>query len=75
MYLILLIWNIEECFQSVSDGKALVASAITDKGVTTASDATFATMATNIASIKAVTCLAILNAGAYSGGSSSNGIN
>lgn len=41
----------EECFQSVSDGKALVASAITDKGVTTASDATFETMANNIESI------------------------
>ena len=40
-----------ECFQSVSDGKALVASAITDKGVETASDATFETMATNIAAI------------------------
>lgn len=41
----------DECFQSVSDGKALVASAITDKGVTTASDATFETMADNIASL------------------------
>ena len=38
-------------FQSVSDGKALVASAITDKGVQTASDATFQTMADNIAEI------------------------
>lgn len=38
-------------FQSVSDGKALVASAITDKGVQTASDATFQTMAKNIAEI------------------------
>ncbi len=44
---------IEELFQSVSDGKTLVASAITDKGVSTASDATFATMANNIQSIKA----------------------
>ena len=42
---------IDECFQSVSNGKSLVASAITDKGVTTASDATFATMATNIENI------------------------
>ena len=40
------------CFQSVSDGKALVASAITGKGVTTAQDATFDTMATNIGKIK-----------------------
>lgn len=41
-------------FQSVSDGKSLVASAITDKGVTTAEDATFAVMADNIASISCV---------------------
>ena len=40
-----------ECFQSVSDGKALVASAITGKGVTTASDAAFAVMAANISNI------------------------
>lgn len=39
-------------FQSVSDGKALVASAITDQGVTTTSDATFETMATNIGTIQ-----------------------
>ena len=39
---------LNETFQSVSNGKAAVASAITDKGVTTASDATFATMAGNI---------------------------
>lgn len=43
--------NIADCFQSVSNGKALVASAITGKGVTTASDATFETMANNITSI------------------------
>ena len=36
---------------SVSEGKALIASAVTDKGVTTASDATFATIASNINSI------------------------
>ena len=40
--------NMNEVFQSVSSGKALVASAITDKGVNTASDATFQTMADNI---------------------------
>ena len=34
--------------QSVSDGKSLIASAITDKGLTTSNDATFNTMATNI---------------------------
>lgn len=39
---------INETFQSVSNGKILVASAITDKGITTASDATFLTMAQNI---------------------------
>ena len=33
---------------SVSEGKSLIASAITDKGVSTASDATFQTMANNI---------------------------
>ena len=43
--------NLNDCFQSVSDGKSLVASAITDKGVTTSSDATFATMAENIGNI------------------------
>ena len=36
---------------SVSEGKAAIASAITDKGVSTASDASFSTMATNIGSI------------------------
>lgn len=41
-----------DCFQSVSDGKTLIASAITDKGVETASDAMFAIMAENIASIQ-----------------------
>lgn len=40
-------------FQSVSDGKSLVASAITGKGVTTATDATFETMAANIENILA----------------------
>ena len=37
---------------SVSNGKSLIASAITDKGVSTASDATFQTMSNNIRSIK-----------------------
>lgn len=40
-----------EVFQSVSSGKSLVASAITDKGITTATDATFQVMATNIGKI------------------------
>ena len=38
---------------SVSEGKALVAAAVTDKGVNTAADATFQTIATNIGSIQA----------------------
>ena len=37
---------------SVSNGKSLIASAITDKGVSTASNATFQTMANNISQIK-----------------------
>lgn len=43
---------VNECFQSVSDGKALVASAITDKGVLTDATATFAEMASAIRAIK-----------------------
>lgn len=38
--------------KSVSDGKTLVATAITDKGVETAADATFAVMAENIGQIE-----------------------
>ena len=40
-----------EVFQSVSNGKAKIAAAITDKGQPTAADATFQTMADNIALI------------------------
>lgn len=43
--------DMKEVFQSVSNGKALVASAITDMGVETASDATFQTMDENIRQI------------------------
>ena len=43
--------QITELFQSVSNGKSLIASAITDKGVTTSNEATFSTMASNISSI------------------------
>ena len=39
------------CFQSVSEGKSAIAAAVTDKGVTTAADATFQQIANNIASI------------------------
>lgn len=42
---------VNECFQSVSDGKALVASAITDKKVATDATATFSQMAENISKI------------------------
>ena len=40
--------NVNDLKKSVSDGKTLVANAITDKGVATATDATFETMANNI---------------------------
>ncbi len=43
--------NVDQLFTSVSNGKAQVASAITDKGVATAEDAAFATMAENIRNI------------------------
>ena len=43
--------KLNEVFQSVSNGKSLIASAITDKGITTAADATFQIMATNIGKI------------------------
>ena len=42
---------INEVFQNVSNGKQLIATAITDKGVNTSSDDTFQTMATNIGKI------------------------
>ena len=43
--------KLNEVFQSVSDGKSKVAAAITDKGVSTAADATFDIMAENIKKI------------------------
>ena len=43
--------EIDSCFQSVSEGKSLVAAAVTDKGVATAADATFQTMSNNIRAI------------------------
>lgn len=43
---------IKEFFQSVSDGKALLASAITDKGVATDAGDTFSIMAANIGKIE-----------------------
>ena len=44
--------EMEKLFTSVSDGKALIASAITDKGVETAADASFQTMRGNILAIE-----------------------
>lgn len=44
--------DIEDLKKSVSDGKELVADAITEKGVETAADDTFATMAENIGQIE-----------------------
>ena len=43
---------VDQLFISVSNGKKKVASAITDKGVETAQDAAFQTMADNIAKIQ-----------------------
>lgn len=44
--------DIEDLKKSVSDGKELVADAITEKGIDTAADATFATIAENIGQIE-----------------------
>ena len=43
---------INELFQDVDNGKTIIASAITDKGIETSADATFDDMATNIRSIE-----------------------
>jgi hypothetical protein len=43
--------KLNEVFQSVSNGKSLLASAITDKGVETDANATFETMSENISAI------------------------
>lgn len=47
-----LVGAVNECFQSVSSGKSLIASAITDKGVPTLANDTFETMANNIEEIE-----------------------
>ncbi len=44
--------DVQSCLTSVSDGKTLIASAITDMGVSTSSTDTFSTMASNIATIE-----------------------
>lgn len=48
---------IDQLFQSVSNGKSLIAEAITDKGVSTSSSASFATMASNIENIEVGTII------------------
>lgn len=50
---------LNDCFQSVSDGKELIASAITDKGVPTDATDTFLEMSDNIRDISSETVLAI----------------
>ena len=54
--------DIDSCFQSVSEGKSLIADAVTDKGVQTASDDTFQQMATNIENIQTGTGTSDANA-------------
>ena len=54
--------EIDSCFQSVSEGKSLIADAVTDKGVQTASDDTFQQMATNIGNIQTGTDTSDANA-------------
>ena len=49
--------QLNEVKTSVSNGKSLIASAITDKGVSTASSATFQTMANNIRSINSIAAI------------------
>lgn len=44
--------DVEKCFRNASDGKNLLADAITGKGVPTKASDTFATMAENIGNIK-----------------------
>lgn len=53
--------RLNEVFTSVSEGKVLMASAITDKGVATDATATFEQMAEHIAQIKTGESLQILS--------------
>lgn len=55
--------DIQNCLKSVSDGKSTVASAITAQGVSTATTATFQTMAANIATAASAKYSAGYNAG------------
>ena len=63
---------LQELKTSVSEGKALVSSAVTDMGVSTADDATYATIASNIKNISndatASTGEILSGETAYSGG-------
>lgn len=66
--------EVNELKTSVSEGKTLVAAAVTDKGVETAADATFATMATNIGSIASLDSLwNLVASGNFYGGVPQNG--
>ena len=49
--------EVDDLKTSVSEGKALVAEAVTDQGVQTASDATFQEIADNIAQIQSITAI------------------
>ena len=63
--------QLNEVKTSVAEGKALVAAAVSDKGVETAADAEFATIAANIAGIKTggaleiIECSAIISTNGY----------
>ena len=57
--------ELDEVKTSVSEGKNLIAAAVTDKGVQTAADATFQAIATNIRSIK--TGFTVTTYGPYTG--------
>ena len=54
--------TLNQVFQSVSNGKAIVAGAITDKGVNTSPTATFETMANNIDAIETDPSIGTTNA-------------
>lgn len=53
--------DLTSCFQSVSNGKSLLASAITDMGIATEANAAFRDMANNVLSISTVPDLVRVN--------------
>lgn len=61
--------QLNEVKTSVAEGKALVAAAVSDKGVETAADAEFATIAANIAAIKTGGGLEVIECNAAFSGS------